>query len=127
MALDAHKWLNVPYDAGAVFVRDAELMRDAFSLVPPYLREHADPDGVTWLPWLSEYGLEQTRAFRALKLWMALAYHGRAGYTASIGRDVAHAQRLAEPVDAHPALSWSRTTSASSACAACRRGWPRTS
>jgi aromatic-L-amino-acid/L-tryptophan decarboxylase len=104
VALDAHKWLNVPYDAGAVFVRDAELMRDAFSLVPPYLREHADPDGVTWLPWLSEYGLEQTRAFRALKLWMSLAYHGRAGYTASIGRDVAHAQRLAELVVAHPAL-----------------------
>ena len=104
VALDAHKWLYVPYDAGAVFVRDEELMRDAFSFVPPYLRETADPDGVTWLPWLSEYGLEQTRAFRALKLWMALAYHGRAGYAAVIGRDVDNAARFAELVRAQPGL-----------------------
>ncbi len=104
LALDAHKWLYVPYDCGAVFVRDAELMRDAFSFVPPYLRESADPDGVSWLPWLSEYGLEQTRAFRALKLWMALAYHGRVGYTEAIGRDIDHAERLAAMVRERPGL-----------------------
>jgi aromatic-L-amino-acid/L-tryptophan decarboxylase len=104
LAMDAHKWLYVPYDCGAVFVRDAELMRDAFSFVPPYLREASDPDGVSWLPWLSEYGLEQTRAFRALKLWMALSFHGRAGYAEAIARDVDHAERLAALVEAHPRL-----------------------
>jgi aromatic-L-amino-acid/L-tryptophan decarboxylase len=104
LAMDAHKWLYVPYDAGAVFVRDADLMRDAFSFVAPYLRASADPDGVSWLPWLSEYGLEQTRAFRALKVWMALAYHGRAGYAEAIGRDLDHASRLARAVEAHPEL-----------------------
>ena len=104
LAMDAHKWLYVPYDCGAVFVRDAELMRDAFSFVPPYLRESADPEGVSWLPWLSEYGLEQTRAFRALKLWMALAYHGRDGYTQAIGRDVDHAEELARLVGERPGL-----------------------
>lgn len=104
LAMDAHKWLYVPYDAGAVFIRDADLMRDSFSFVAPYLRASAEPDGMTWLPWLSEYGLEQTRAFRALKVWMALAYHGRAGYVEAVGRDIDNAQRLAELVEAHPDL-----------------------
>jgi glutamate/tyrosine decarboxylase-like PLP-dependent enzyme len=104
IAIDAHKWLYVPYDAGAVFVRDAELMRDAFSFVAPYLRAIPEPDGMTWLPWLSEYGLEQTRAFRALKVWMALAYHGRSGYAEAIGRDIDNAARLAELADAEPEL-----------------------
>ncbi len=86
LALDPHKWLYVPVEAGLVLVRDAEAMRAAFSLVPPYLRA---PDGVGGLPWFSEYGFQQTRAFRALKVWMALLYHGRAGYRAAISRDVA--------------------------------------
>jgi glutamate/tyrosine decarboxylase-like PLP-dependent enzyme len=77
LALDPHKWLYVPYDAGAVLVRDAGELRAAFSLVAAYLRQDADPAGVTWLPWLSEYGPEQTRPFRALKVWAALRHHGR--------------------------------------------------
>jgi aromatic-L-amino-acid decarboxylase len=59
---------------------------------------------VTWLPWFSEYGLEQTRSFRALKIWMALLYHGRSGYAESICRDNRLADRFAELVDAHPEL-----------------------
>ena len=104
VALDPHKWLSAPVDAGAVLVRDADLMRSTFSLVPPYLRQQSDPDGVGWLPWFSEYGTEQTRAFRALKVWVALRLHGRAGYAASISRDIALAGRLAELADAHPDL-----------------------
>ena len=60
LAVDAHKWLSVPYEAGAVLVRDEEGLRAAFSRVPAYLREDSDPDGVTWLPWFSEYGTQQT-------------------------------------------------------------------
>ena len=104
LAMDAHKWLSVPYDAGAVLVRDAELMRETFSLVPAYLREDSDPDGVTWLPWFSEFGLEQTRPFRALKVWMALRQHGRAGYARAVARDLDHAEQLAALADAHPRL-----------------------
>ena len=72
LAVDAHKWLSVPYEAGAVLVRDEEGLRAAFSRVPAYLREDSDPDGVTWLPWFSEYGTQLTRPFRALKVWAAL-------------------------------------------------------
>ncbi len=79
VAVDPHKWLYVPVEAGLVLVRDAAAMRDAFSLVPPYLRTDGRAAGVGGPPWFSEFGVQQTRGFRALKVWMALKHHGRAG------------------------------------------------
>jgi aromatic-L-amino-acid/L-tryptophan decarboxylase len=104
VAVDAHKWLSVPYEAGAVLVRDEEGLRAAFRRVAAYLREDSDPDGVTWLPWFSEYGTQQTRGFRALKVWAALAHHGRSGYAAAIGRDLDLAERIADRVARAPQL-----------------------
>ena len=104
VALDPHKWLYLPVEAGLVMVRDGAAMRDAFSLVPPYLRTDGNPSGVGGPPWFSEYGFQQTRGFRALKVWMALKYHGLDGYTASIERDIALAQRLARLVEESDAL-----------------------
>ncbi|MEP7066974.1 MAG: aminotransferase class V-fold PLP-dependent enzyme [Gemmatimonadota bacterium] len=95
---DAHKWMYVPVDAGIVLIRDAKLMRDTFSLVPPYLRSDDDRHGVHGPPWLSEYGSEQTRPFRALKVWMALRYFGTSGYARLISHDIAMARRLAARV-----------------------------
>jgi glutamate/tyrosine decarboxylase-like PLP-dependent enzyme len=100
VALDPHKWLYVPVDAGLALVRDAQAMRDTFSLVPPYLRTDGDPSGVGGLPWLSEFGFEQTRAFRALKVWMTLKHHGVAGYAEAVERDCALADYLAKQVSA---------------------------
>jgi len=99
LALDPHKWLYVPVEAGLVLVRDAGAMRGAFSLVPPYLRT---VEGVGGLPWFSEYGVQQTRSFRALKVWMALRYHGLAGYRTSIEHDLTLAERLAASIRAAP-------------------------
>jgi aromatic-L-amino-acid/L-tryptophan decarboxylase len=67
VAVDPHKWLSIPVEAGLVLVKDAEAMRDAFSLVPAYLRTDGSPTGVGGLAWFSEYGFQQTRGFRALK------------------------------------------------------------
>ena len=61
----------------------------------PYLRTDGKLEGVGGLPWLSEFGFQQTRGFRALKVWMALRYHGLSGYRASIERDILFAQKLA--------------------------------
>jgi glutamate/tyrosine decarboxylase-like PLP-dependent enzyme len=102
VALDPHKWLYVPIEAGLVLVRNAEAMRDAFSLVPPYLRTDGKADGVGGLPWFAEYGYQQTRGFRALKVWMAMRYHGLAGYRRLIDHDIALAERLAASVRAAP-------------------------
>jgi glutamate/tyrosine decarboxylase-like PLP-dependent enzyme len=75
-------------------------MRDTFSLVPPYLRNDGSTDEVFGLPWFSEYGFQQTRGFRALKVWMSLKYHGLSGYAEAITRDIALAEHLARLVDA---------------------------
>jgi aromatic-L-amino-acid decarboxylase len=99
VALDPHKWLSVPVECGAVLVRDGQLLREAFSLVPAYLRTEPDR-GFGGLPWFSEYGVQQTRGFRALKLWMTLQHLGRAGVRAVVGRHLALAQHLAGVVDA---------------------------
>ena len=104
VGIDAHKWMYVPVDAGMVLIRDAKLMRDTFSLVPPYLRSDDDRHGVQGPPWLSEYGSEQTRPFRALKVWMALRYFGTSGYARLIAHDIAMARRLADRVRATPEL-----------------------
>ncbi|HEY0781366.1 MAG TPA: pyridoxal-dependent decarboxylase, partial [Thermoanaerobaculia bacterium] len=102
LAIDPHKWLSVPVDAGLVLVRDAKAMRDAFSLVPPYLRTDGDERGVQGPPWLSEFGIEQTRPFRALKVWAALRTFGVDGYRELLAHDVALAKHLARRVEATP-------------------------
>lgn len=103
LVLDPHKWLSIPVECGAVLVRDGALLRDAYSLVPPYLRTE-EGKGFGGLPWFSEYGLQQTRGFRALKLWMVLRHLGRDGVARQVARHVALAHRLAGAVDAAPDL-----------------------
>lgn len=97
LALDPHKWLSVPMECGCAIVRDGALLRDAFSLVPPYLRTE-EGKGFGGLPWFSEYGPQQTRGFRALKLWMTMLAVGREGIAARIERHVALARRLASRI-----------------------------
>jgi glutamate/tyrosine decarboxylase-like PLP-dependent enzyme len=103
LALDPHKWLSVPVECGCALVRDGRLLRDTWSLVPPYLRTE-EGKGFGGLPWYSEYGFQQTRGFRALKLWMILQHLGRNGVAALIRRHVELARRLATAVDAAPDL-----------------------
>jgi aromatic-L-amino-acid/L-tryptophan decarboxylase len=100
LALDPHKWLGVPVDAGCALVQSGEDLRDAFSLVPPYLRQDAgEPVGT-----FAEYGFEQTRPFRALKTWATIAAAGRAGLTAGVVRANELARELAARVEREPEL-----------------------
>ena len=96
LALDPHKWLCVPVEAGLILIRDANAQRAAFSLVPPYLRTDGSATGVAGPPWFSEYGFQQTRGFRALKVWMSLLHHGVSGYRQAIARTLDVAKSLAE-------------------------------
>jgi aromatic-L-amino-acid/L-tryptophan decarboxylase len=104
LALDPHKWLYAPVDAGVVLFRDPAVARDAFSLVPPYLRTDGDPAGAGGPVWFSEYGFEQTRPFRALKVWALLRHLGVEGYRDLVARDVEVAGHLADGVRAAPDL-----------------------
>jgi aromatic-L-amino-acid/L-tryptophan decarboxylase len=99
IAIDPHKWLYVPVDAGLVLLREPGHARDAFSLVPPYLRIEGGE-----APWFSEYGFEQTRPFRALKIWMAMQHIGLDGYRELISHDLDLADYLRGQVAVAPDL-----------------------
>ncbi len=103
LALDPHKWLSVPVECGCVLVRDAELLRSTFSLVPAYLRTE-EGRGFGGPPWFSEYGFQQSRGFRALKLWMTLLHAGRDGVAATVAGHRRLAARLAALVAEAPDL-----------------------
>ncbi|MCL4559117.1 MAG: pyridoxal-dependent decarboxylase [Chloroflexi bacterium] len=96
LGIDPHKWMYIPIECGCVIVRNRQSMRDAFSAVPPYLRDDRQ------LPWFSEYGPQQTRGFRALKLWLAMKQVGVEGYRQLISRDIHLAERLREKIKARP-------------------------
>lgn len=103
LALDPHKWLSVPVECGCILIRDSAMMRDTFSLVPAYLRTEENR-GIGGLPWFAEYGFQQTRGFRALKVWMTIAASGREGFTATIRRHNDLARELAAMVRESPDL-----------------------
>jgi glutamate/tyrosine decarboxylase-like PLP-dependent enzyme len=95
IAVDGHKWLNVPYDCGAAFVHDAEVHRGAFTTAAAYLgREESDR------PVFSNLAPEMSRRARALVVWATLAAYGRSGYRSMVERHVRLARRLADRVEA---------------------------
>ena len=92
-ATDAHKWLNVPYDSGLAFVRDAAALRGALSISAPYL-----PQGAPREP--GDYTPESSRRARAVEIWAALRSLGSRGLAALIDRNCRQAQRFAERLGA---------------------------
>jgi aromatic-L-amino-acid/L-tryptophan decarboxylase len=103
VAADPHKWLYVPYEAGAVLVREPGRMAAAFRYFPAYIA--SDPDSPFPGPaWFAERGPELSRAFKALKVYMGLKHHGRRAYAASIERDCALARFFADRVRERPEL-----------------------
>ncbi len=89
-ATDAHKWLNVPYDSGLVFVKDSRALRAAMSLSAPYL---AEPDAA---PSPAELTPELSRRARGVDAWAAIASLGRIGVADLVDRCCRHARRFAD-------------------------------
>ncbi len=98
LVVNPHKWLLTPIDISVLYVRNAAWLRDAFSLVPEYLRTQQDPRALNY----NEYGLPLGRRFRSLKLWFTMRAYGRQGLAQIIDGHIAMAKRLAALVDAHP-------------------------
>ena len=100
VALDLHKWMHIPFEAGAVIVRNQAAHRDAFCLTPEYLQHDEEGGGLaSGKIWFSEYGLQLTRHFRALKVWMSIKEHGLERFGRMIDRNVEQAHYLGELVD----------------------------
>jgi glutamate/tyrosine decarboxylase-like PLP-dependent enzyme len=99
VAVDGHKWLNVPYESGFAFVRDPILHAGAFSAAAAYLR--TEP---TERPVFGNLSAEMSRRARALPVWATLRAYGRDGYRAMVERHLQLAQRVARQVDDAPDL-----------------------
>ncbi len=106
IAVDPHKWLYAPLEAGCALVRDPEALRAAFSYHPPYY--HFEERATNYV----DYGPQNSRGFRALKVWLALRHAGAAGYRRMIADDIALSQAMADAVRAHAELElWTQALS----------------
>jgi len=98
VAVDPHKWLYAPLEAGCALVRDRETLLNAFAYHPPYY--HFGQEATNYV----DFGPQNSRGFRALKVWLALRQVGREGYLRTIGEDMKLAQRLHARAAEHPEL-----------------------
>ena len=108
IVVNPHKWLFTPIDCSVLWTRRREVLRDAFTLVPEYLRTAHDDD--TSVINLNDYGTSLGRRFRALKLWMVMRAFGAEGLAERIREHVRLASLLTRWVDAAP--GWERTAPA---------------
>ncbi len=104
IALDPHKWLYAPLEAGCALVRNPEHLTDAFRFQPEYYRFEDEDEASDPRINFYEYGVQNSRGFRALKVWLSLAAIGRKGYVDMLSEDIALAERLYEAAAAHPEL-----------------------
>ncbi len=96
VAVDPHKWLYAPLEAGCALVRDGEALRAAFSYHPPYY--HFDERATNFV----DYGPQNSRGFRALKVWLALRQAGAVGYRRMIADDIRLSNAMAAAIRRHP-------------------------
>jgi aromatic-L-amino-acid/L-tryptophan decarboxylase len=102
IAMDPHKWLHAPFEVGCALVRDAGEHLRTFTLASEYL-EQAER-GVAAAEWLYDYGLQTSRGFRALKVWLSLQEHGIEKFGRLIDQNIAQAHYLAGRIQDTPRL-----------------------
>jgi len=95
IAVDPHKWLYAPLEAGCALVKQSEALRNAFTYHPPYY--HFSERTTNYV----DYGPQNSRGFRALKVWLAFRHAGAAGYRATIAEDMALSRAMADVIGRH--------------------------
>jgi glutamate/tyrosine decarboxylase-like PLP-dependent enzyme len=98
ISLDPHKWLYTPVDCGCLLSHDPTAARRAFVVGADYIKVHEEADTESFAFW--DYGVELSRRFRALKVWLTLKYYGARRITEAIADDIALAEHMAERVRA---------------------------
>ncbi len=101
VGLDLHKWMHIPFEAGCIIVRSEKYHRGTFSLTPEYLA-HETRGLAAGHIWFSDYGLELSRQFRALKVWMSIKEHGLDRFGRMIARNVDQAHYFGQLVEKEP-------------------------
>ncbi len=100
IAIDPHKWLYSPLEAGCTLVKNPKHLTDAYSSHPEYFNFDTEDAEQNYY----EYGLQNSRGFRALKVWLMLQQVGRQGYQEMISEDIKLSKLLFELADQHPNL-----------------------
>jgi glutamate/tyrosine decarboxylase-like PLP-dependent enzyme len=103
VAFDLHKWMYLPYEVGCTLVRDQTAHRATFSVTPAYLASFDRGIAAGGFPF-AERGVQLSRGFRALKVWMSLKTHGVNAFSQLIHQNVKQAHYLAGLVSKHPRL-----------------------
>ena len=103
LAFDLHKWASQPFECAVTLVRDAELHRAAFALSPSYLAGSTRGVIAGGLPF-ADRGMDLTRGFKALKVWLSFKAQGVNLFTSVIEQNVRDIANLAARVEAHPEL-----------------------
>ncbi|TVP58486.1 MAG: cytochrome D ubiquinol oxidase subunit I [Gemmatimonadales bacterium] len=103
LAFDFHKWLQVPYDAGCVLIRDGELHRATFESRRDYLTSQ-ERGAASGEPWFCDFGPELSRGFRALKVWFTLRHYGIERLGQMVERACDQATHLGDRVEAEAEL-----------------------
>jgi aromatic-L-amino-acid decarboxylase len=103
LAFDMHKWMYMPYEVGYILVRHREEHHRTFVLIPDFL-EHNNDDPVSGGWWFSDYGIELSSGFRALKVWFSMKTYGLATYGRLIQQNVEQAHYLVELISNAPQL-----------------------
>lgn len=103
VAFDLHKWMYLPYEAGCILVKNKEIHRDAFAMEANYLLNHerglaAGPEPI------SKFGLQLSRGFKALKVWMSFKEQGIEKFARLIRQNIAQAFYLGDLVENTPQL-----------------------
>jgi aromatic-L-amino-acid decarboxylase len=99
IVVNPHKWLFTPFDLSAFYCRRMDVVRQAFALVPEYLKTAETSRGARNL---MDTGVQLGRRFRALKLWMILRHFGAAGVRAALSEHIRLAQLFSQWVDVDP-------------------------
>ena len=102
IALDPHKWLYSPLEAGCTLVKNPKHLTETFSSHPQYYNFSKNEED-SWLNYY-EYGLQNSRGFRALKVWMALQHVGRDGYIKMIEEDIRLSRLMFDLAENHAEL-----------------------
>ncbi len=103
IALDFHKWAQVPYDAGYLLVRDADLHHDTFAAPAAYLRRESRGMSAG-SPWPCDFGLDLSRSFKALKVWFTFMVYGRDQLAAMMDRTCELARYMANSIQSRTEL-----------------------
>ena len=101
VAIDAHKWLYAPVEAGCILLKDKTRLRKVFDEAPEYIHGTFSEGEDAYF---FKRGPQHSRQFRALKVWLALKQVGRQGYAQMIARDIELANALFERIRAQPEL-----------------------